>query len=169
MHAHSLCSYCNPVVDCGSSEHEKGIKSFRKSFPSPSFGVSSFEGVQQVVHAKNNFHAGRPAGNFGPPVSLFNRALGLFHYHLCHLDDESSTVDPPPTLIQLTHLFMVAAANSYPDELTWTAAIKGALTQIVAVPLNWEVSQAGFGIKPDAIKLGDTPFFVAERRITSLV
>jgi len=57
---------------------------------------------------------------------------------------------------------MVAAANSYPDELTWTAAIKGALTQIFAVPLNWEVSQAGFGIKPDAIKLGDTPFFVVE-------
>ena len=51
----------------------------------------------------STFHAGRPAGNFGPLVSLFNGALGLFDYHLCHLEDESSTLDPPATLIRLAH------------------------------------------------------------------
>jgi len=56
----------------------------------------------------------------------------------------------------------VTAAISYPDEVTRTAAIKGALTQIIGVPLNWEVSQGRFGIRPDAIDSGNTPFFVVE-------
>jgi|SRR5712675_1030300 len=115
-----LCVSTSPVADCGLSECEKGIKLFRELFASPSFGVSSFKGVQQVVHAKNNFHAEQPAGNFGPPVPLFNHALGLFDYHLHHLDDESSTVNPPLDLIQLVHQFIMTAAISYPDEVMWT-------------------------------------------------
>jgi hypothetical protein len=121
--------------------------------------------VEKIVdHAKNNIHAGRPAGNFGPPVSLFNHALGLFDYHLCHLDGESSTVDLdlPPSLIRLSHLFMVIAANSYPGESERITAIKDTLNQIFAVPLDWDVPQARFGIKPSAINLGDTPFFLVE-------
>ena len=133
------------------------------SSPSPSAGVSSIAGVVQVVdHSKNNFHSGRPAGNFGPPVSLFNRALGLFDYHLCHLDDESSTIDLHLSLIRLTHLFMVAAANSYPDRFTRTAAIRDVIDQIFGVSINMEVSETRFGIQPDAINLGDIPFFVVE-------
>src|SRR5258708_719549 len=148
---------------CSSSERSKGIKSFRtSSVPSPSSGVSSFEGVGRVVSAKNNFHAGRPAGNFGPPVSLFNRALGLFDYHLCHLDNESSTVHPLPALTELVHQFMVLAANSYPNESTRVTVIKDILSRIVAVPLDWEVPEARFGVRPDAINLDDTPFFVVE-------
>jgi len=58
MYAGSLCFYYHsPVVYCGWSERKKGIKLFHELFPSLSSGVSSFEGVQQVVHAKNNFHA----------------------------------------------------------------------------------------------------------------
>ena len=115
-----------------------------------------------VLSAKNKFHSGRPAGNFGPPVSLFNQALGLFDYHLSHLDDEPSTVDLPPSLIQQAHLFMVIAANSYPNESTRTVAIKDILDSIFGIPLNWEVSQKQFGIRPDAISHGDKPFFVVE-------
>jgi len=59
-------------------------------------------------------------------------------------------------------MFMVAAANSYPEEFTRTAVIKDALTQIIGVPLNWEGSQARFGIRLGAIKFGDTTFFVVE-------
>ena len=89
-----------------------------------------------VDHAKNKFHSGRPAGNFGPPVSLFNRALGLFDYHLSHLDDESSTVDLPPSLIQQAHIFMVVAANSYSNESMRTVAIKDNLNSIFGMQLN---------------------------------
>ena len=65
-------------------------------FPTPSAGVSSFGGVERVVKDfGDSFHAGRPAGNFGPPVSLFNRHLGLFEYCLHHLDDDSFTVELP--------------------------------------------------------------------------
>jgi hypothetical protein len=158
-----LCFYCS-LVDYGSSEREKGIKLFRKSsFPRPSAGVSSFGGVERVVQDfKDTFHAGRPAGNFGPPVSLFNRHLGLFDYRLSHLDDDSSSVDLPPSLIQLTHVFMNASTNIYRDELTRTAAIKGILEQIFATPLIWGISQARFGIRPGALDCGDTPFFVVE-------
>jgi len=88
--------------------------------------------------------------------------LGLFDYCLHHLDDESSTVNPPSDLIQLVHQFIVTSVISYPNEVMQTAAIKGALTQIVSVPLNWEVLQGWFGIQPDAIDSGDTPFFVVE-------
>ncbi|KAI0286822.1 hypothetical protein BGY98DRAFT_929912 [Russula aff. rugulosa BPL654] len=145
-------------------KREKGIKLFRKSsFPRPSAGVSSFGGVERVVQDfKDTFHAGRPAGNFGPPVSLFNRHLGLFDYRLSHLDDDSSSVDLPPSLIQLTHVFMNASANIYRDELTRTAAIKVILEQIFATPLIWGISQARFGIRPGALDCGDTPFFVVE-------
>src|SRR6267154_1242648 len=155
--------HCSPVVDYGSSERKMAIKSYRKSFPSPSSGVSSFAGVEQIVRtAQSKFHAGRPAGNFGPPVSLFHPALGLFDYHLRHLDDKSSTLVTFPPLISLTHMFMSVAANSCPDELTRTATIRDILNQIFSVPLDWEVSQSRFGIKPDAINSGDTPFFVVE-------
>ena len=115
-----------------------------------------------VDRAKNKFHSGRPAGNFGPPVSLFNRALGLFDYHLSHLDDESSTVNLPPSLIQQAHIFMVVAANSYSNESMRTVAIKDILNSIFGMQLNWDVSLNQFGIKPDAISFGDKPFFVVE-------
>jgi len=114
--------------------------------------------MQVIDGLKDDFHSGRPAGNFGPPVSLFNHALGLFDYHLCHLDDESSTVDLPPSLTELAHVFMVVAANSYPDGSTRTAAIKHILNRIFTMPLNWEVSETRFGIKPDAINFGNTFF-----------
>ena len=151
------------MVDYDTSEREKGIKSFRGSFVTPSYGVSSFQGLESVIHgARNDFHAGRPDGNFGPPVSLFNHALGLFDYHLCHLDDESSTVVPPPSLIQLTHIFMVFSANNYSDESSRLIAIKGILNRIFVVPLNWQVSPNQFGIKLDAINLDCKPFLVVK-------
>ena len=98
----------------------------------------------------------------GPPVSLFNRALGLFDYHLSHLDDESSTVDLPPSLIQQAHIFMVVAANSYSNDSMRTVAIKDNLNSIFGMQLNWDVLLNQFGIKPDAISFGDKPFFVVE-------
>jgi hypothetical protein len=158
-----LYFYCNPVVDYGLSERKKGIKIFHKSFISPSDGVSSVEGVVKVVdHAKNNFHAGRPAGNFGPPVSLFNQALGLFDYHLCHLDAEPPIVETDQSIFQFAHLFMHASAESYPDEATRVEAIKYILNEIFAVPLDWDVLRSRFGITPDAINIGDNPFLVVE-------
>jgi len=55
---------------------------------------------------------------------------------------------------------MVVAANYH--ESTWTATVRDTLNRIFAMPLNWEVPQARFGKKPDAINFGDTPFFVVE-------
>jgi len=158
-----LCFYCSPFVNYGSPEREKGIKLFHKSFILPSSGVSSFAGVVQVVdNAKNNFHAGRPAGNFGPPVSLFNQALGLFDYQLCHLDAEPPIVDTDQSIFEFAHVFMHISAESYPDEATRVEAIKYILNQIFAVPLDWEVLQGRFAIRPGAINVGDNPFFVVE-------
>ena len=88
--------------------------------------------------------------------------MGLFDYRLSHLDDESSTLDLPPSLIELAQMFMFIAANSYPDTSTRIAAINGILSRIFAVPLDWEVPQSRFGIKPGAINFGDTPFLVVE-------
>jgi len=43
--------------------------------PLPSSGVSSFAGMEQIIRTtQNKFHARQPAGNFGPPVSLFHPA-----------------------------------------------------------------------------------------------
>ena len=135
------------------------------SFPTPSVGVSSFEGVGRVVKGfGDSFHAGRPAGNFGPPVSLFNRHLGLFDYRLRHLDDDSFTVELPSSLIELTHLFMKVSASSYRDEAARIDAIKEVLNTIFSTPLAWGSHQARFGIKPDALDCGDTPFFVVEAK-----
>ncbi len=92
--------------------------------------------MQVIDGLKDDFHSGRPAGNFGPPVSLFNPALGLFDYHLRHLDDESFILDLPPTLIQLAHLFMVISADSYADKSARTLAIKDILDQIFGVPID---------------------------------
>jgi hypothetical protein len=133
---------------------------------SPSFGISSFTGVKQIVHdAKDSIHAGLPATNFGPPVSLFNRALGLFDYRLCHLDDESSTIDPPSDLVTLAYLFIGVTANSYSDEFNRVMSISGILNMIFDQPsLDWdsEVSQTMFGLKLGAINLSATPFFIGE-------
>jgi hypothetical protein len=107
-------------------------------------------------------HSGRPAGNFGLPVSLFNHALGRFDYHLRHLDDESFPLDLPPTLVELAHMFMETAASCYPDGSTRTAAMKNIFDWIIGGSSNWEVSQTRFGIRPDAINPGDIPFFVME-------
>jgi hypothetical protein len=121
--------------------------------------------VKQVfVKAKDDFHGGRPAGNFGPPVSLFNPALGQFDYDLCHLDDESFTVETPPLIVYQTHLFMDHAMESYSGENERVKAIKGILSEVLRVELDWEVKLklARFGIKPDAINFGDNPFVVVE-------
>lgn len=113
---------------------------------------------------EDSFHAGRPAKNFGPPVSLFNVHLGLFDYRLRHLDDDSSMADLPlhPLLIQLTHIFMDTSADSYSSESTRTAAIRPVLDWIFPTPLIWEISQSRFGIKPDAVNSVDTPFVVVQ-------
>ena len=158
-----MCFYGTPIVDYGSSEREKGIKLFQKSFISLSSGVSSFAGVNQVAdNAKNNFHAGRPAENFGPPVSLFNQALGRFDYHLSHLDTEPPIVDTHQSIFQFAHVFMHISAESYPDGATRVEAIKYILNEIFAVPLDWDVLRSRFGITPDAINIGDNPFLVVE-------
>ena len=155
--------YCCPVVDYGPSERAKGLKSLRDSLTKPSLGVSSAGGVETVVNkAKNDFHAGRPAGNFGPPASLFNQALGLFDYHLCHLDDEPPIVNTHQSIFQFTHQFMHISAECYPKEVNRIDAFKFILTQIFDAPIDWDVMQSRFGIRPDAINIGDNPFFVVE-------
>ena len=72
-------------------------------------------GVEKVVdEAKSDFHAGRPGGNLGPPVSLFNPALGLFDYHLSHLDDEPPIVDTDRSSFRVAHFFMhISATNCH--------------------------------------------------------
>jgi hypothetical protein len=117
---------------------------------------------QVVVDAKDDFHAGRPAGNFGPPVSLFNPALGRFHYHLCHLDDESFAVDTSPLIVYQAHLFMAHAADSYGEKIARVNVIEHTLSEVLGVALNWEVQLARFGIKPGAINFGNNPFVVVE-------
>ena len=158
-----LCVYTSPVVDYVSSEREKGIKSLRDTLVAPSAGVCNFAGVEKVVNkAKNDFHAGRPAGNFGPPASLFNQALGLFDYHLSHLDAEPPLFHPDQSIFEFAHVFMNISADIYPTEARRVDAIKHILNRIFALPLDWEVLQSRFGIKPDAINIGDNPFFVVE-------
>ena len=115
-----------------------------------------------VNKAKNSFHTGRPAGNFGPPASLFNQALGLFDYQLCHLDDEPPIVDTDQSIFEFAHVFMQISADVYPKEARRIDAIKHILNRIFAVPLDWEVLQARFAIRPDAVITGDNPFFVVE-------
>jgi hypothetical protein len=158
-----LCFYCSPIVDYGPSEREKGIKSLKDTVDSPSAGVSTAGGVEKVVNKyKDNFHAGRPAGNFGPPVSLFNQALGLFDYQLCHLDAEPPIIDTDQSIFQFAHLFMHISAESYIKEVNRIDAFKFILTQIFATPLDWDVPQSRFRTRPDAINIGDNPFFVVE-------
>ncbi len=118
--------------------------------------------MQVIDGLKDDFHSGRPAGNFGPPVSLFNPALGLFDHHLRHLDNESFALGLPSALIQLTHLFMVQSANSYVNESVRTIAIQDTLNAIFGAPIDRKVRQSLFGIKPDAINEGDIPFLVVE-------
>jgi hypothetical protein len=129
----------------------------------PSAGVSSFAGVERVVQrCQDNFHTGRPAGNIGPPVSLFNRHLGWFDYLLRNLDDDSSAANPSPSLIRETHRFIKFSADTYSNEDVRTSHIKDTLHQIFASPLNWKIPKALFNIQPDALGFGDTPFFVVE-------
>ncbi|RPD68891.1 hypothetical protein L226DRAFT_548375 [Lentinus tigrinus ALCF2SS1-7] len=70
-------------------EREARARSVDKALPSPSMGVESSAGVRSVFKANGHlFHAGRPAGNYGPPVAIFDPALGLLAYRLSHLDDD---------------------------------------------------------------------------------
>ncbi|EJF58043.1 hypothetical protein DICSQDRAFT_139665 [Dichomitus squalens LYAD-421 SS1] len=142
-------------------ECEKRTESIRNDVPRPSAGVSDFAGVQNVI-VKNadKFHAGRPAGNYGPPASLFNHALGRFDYHLRHLDDDIPEIDPPPALIRLVHSLMAAGARSYPDARV--EAIKTSLSEIFAKELHWEPSKTLYGVAPDAISVDNPPFVVVE-------
>ncbi|TBU27934.1 hypothetical protein BD311DRAFT_807273 [Dichomitus squalens] len=144
-------------------EREKRTESIRNDVPRRSAGVSDFAGVQNVV-VKNadKFHAGRPAGNYGPPASLFNHALGRFDYHLRHLDDDIPEIDPPPALIRLVHSLMAAGAHSYPVEDARVEAIKTSLSEIFAKELHWEPSKTLYGVAPDAISVDDPPFVVVE-------
>ena len=115
-----------------------------------------------VKKSKNDFHAGRPAGNFGPPVSLFNRALGLFDYHLCHLDAEPPIVDTNQSIFQLAHMFIKISADVYLEEVNRIDAFKHTIDDIFPAPLDWEVLRPRFGIQPDAINTGDNLFVVVE-------
>ncbi|KAI8975930.1 hypothetical protein BD414DRAFT_423507 [Trametes punicea] len=140
-------------------ERETRTEWTRDVLPKPSDGVSSSTGVHRVVddHA-DKFHAGRPAGNYGPPVSLFNDALGRLDHRLRHLDDVP--IDPPPALIRLVHSLTVVAANSYPSEDRRVEATEPLLSQILNNALRWKPSKHRYGIEPDAISEGHPPFLV---------
>lgn len=133
------------------------------TFPRPSSDASNHDGVVRVVdHARDRFHSGRPAENFGPPVCLFNRHLGMFDYHMSRLDDESFPIELAPSLIGMAHRFMIAAAQTYDVESSRTDAIKVSLRNIFAIPLDFDISPARFSITPGAINSGKIPFFVIE-------
>ena len=106
----------------------------------------------------DKFHAGRPAGNYGPPVSLFNHALGRLDHRLRHLDDDPTV--PHPALIRLVHELIVVAANSYEKEDRRVEATKPLLSQIFNTALHWNPSKTLYDIEPGAISEGHPPFMV---------
>ena len=118
--------------------------------------------MQVVDHAKDKFHSGRLAGNFGPPVCLFNRHLGLFDYHMSHLDDESFPIDLAPTLIRTAHRFRLLLRRPMMSSPCGRTPLKFFFSEIFPIPLDWETSTTRFNIRPSAINLGKKTFFVVE-------
>ncbi|KAI8974618.1 hypothetical protein BD414DRAFT_517571 [Trametes punicea] len=100
----------------------------RDVLPRPSDGV--------VDDHADKFHAGRPAGNYGPPI------------------------DPPPALIQLVYSLIVVAANSYPTEDHRVEATRPLLSQIFNTALHWNPARSLYDVELDAISEGHPPFLV---------
>ena len=72
-----------------SSEREEEATWVREKMPPPSDYVKSASQLTEVfTKGRLKFHCGRPMGNYGPSVSLFNRVLGLVAYWANHLDDD---------------------------------------------------------------------------------
>ncbi|EJF57295.1 hypothetical protein DICSQDRAFT_174058 [Dichomitus squalens LYAD-421 SS1] len=115
-----------------------------------------------VVDNADKFHAGRPAGNYGPPACLFNHALGLVDYRLRHLDDDISEPAPPPILMRMVHQLMTTAARSCSSEDDRVGAMKTLLGKIFSKALHWKPPQGTYGIVPHAINADDPPFVVVE-------
>ncbi|KAI1790036.1 hypothetical protein LXA43DRAFT_947637 [Ganoderma leucocontextum] len=159
----SMNTVANAVVEKALRQRELRAESSRTAIPSPSFGVSGFQGIQQVVvnHA-DKFHAGRPATNYGLPAPLFNPHLGLLDHHLHHLDDEFPEIDPPPDLFRLVHTFMTIVAESYPAEDDRRIAIQCPLSDIFATPLGWDPSVSQFKIITDVVSDCNTPCLVVQ-------
>ncbi|TBU26575.1 hypothetical protein BD311DRAFT_762389 [Dichomitus squalens] len=119
---------------------EQRVELIRTTVPRPSNDASTSAGVRTVVvDNADRFHAGRPAGNYGPPACLFNRALGLLDYRLRPLDDDISE-PAPPILMRMVHQLMTTAARSYSSE----------------------DDRGTYGIVPHAINADDPPFVVVE-------
>lgn len=143
------------------SEREMEVRRIRESFPAPSAGVKSFSGVQMVVNDNaDNFHAGRPASNHGPPVALFDPTLGLLAYYLSHLDDDIPEIEPNHLQIGAVHMFMEQALRSYENENKRLTAIEKSLQQAIGIDMTWK--QSICGIIPDAVFGGTLPYGVME-------
>ncbi|RPD68884.1 hypothetical protein L226DRAFT_617239 [Lentinus tigrinus ALCF2SS1-7] len=100
-------------------EREARARSVDKALPSPSMGVESSAGVRSVFKANGHlFHAGRPAGNYGPPVAIFDPALGLLAYRLSHLDDDDDDlpeIRPDHDECKSAHKFVSRALDCYDE------------------------------------------------------
>ncbi|TBU52857.1 hypothetical protein BD310DRAFT_888780 [Dichomitus squalens] len=142
---------------------EQRVEVIRTAVPRPSYGVSTSAGVRKVVvDNADRFHAGRPAGNYGPPACLFNHALGRLDYRLRHLDDDISESAPPPILMRMVHELMTTAARCYSSEDDRVEAIKTLLGEIFSKALHWKPPRGTYGIVPDAINADNPPFVVVD-------
>ncbi|KAL5514697.1 hypothetical protein ACEPAG_2013 [Sanghuangporus baumii] len=70
-----------------------------------------------VEHADVHIH--RPASNFGPHTSLFNRAFARLKYRLEHLDDSAIWVpelEPDSELLGICHEFIIESCAVFDEE-----------------------------------------------------
>ncbi|RPD64661.1 hypothetical protein L226DRAFT_565364 [Lentinus tigrinus ALCF2SS1-7] len=96
---------------------ETSVHTVNRILPSPSGGVHSFSAIKALFQSNgDHFHAGRPDGNYGPPVALFNPVLGLLAYRLSHLDDNLPEIRPDHHESKLVHEFISRSLNCYDGE-----------------------------------------------------
>ncbi|KAA1475592.1 hypothetical protein DENSPDRAFT_932458 [Dentipellis sp. KUC8613] len=93
-------------------DREAGIQAANRILPSPSGGVGSAAALKSLFTG-NGFHVGRPAGNYGPPVALFNPVLGLLAHRLSQLESDIPEIRPDHHERKRAHEFIAASLRSY--------------------------------------------------------
>ncbi|KAI0730658.1 hypothetical protein C8Q76DRAFT_715689 [Earliella scabrosa] len=136
------------------SDREAGARAAHNTLPSPSVGISSFSDLQSVFtkHA-DVFHAGRPHGNYGPPVALYDPILGLLAFRLSHLDDDLPEIRPNRDELKWAHEFICRSLACYGKEEERRVAIQSSIESLDP-NVGWKPTMGG--ITPDAVFGGKT-------------
>ncbi|KAL5514693.1 hypothetical protein ACEPAG_2009 [Sanghuangporus baumii] len=118
---------------------------------SPSEVIKDTKLLRNCVE-RADLHLHRPASNFGPHTSLFNRTFARLKYRLEHLDDSAiwvSELEPDSELLGTCHEFMIESCDVFDAEDSRASIVKRFFERVLCNKGQYKRPLQGRSVRPD--------------------